>query len=86
MEKPPKVLVVEGAATRGGTFYHFEQLRRTAVPGWECRYCALYMVDTVTVRLDYFARKLSRAPLRYPWHKTHEWRDFMRVQRAPGPV
>ncbi|MGN6516387.1 MAG: hypothetical protein ACTHLR_11180 [Rhizomicrobium sp.] len=77
-----RVLVVEGAATRGGTFYHFEKIRREYVPHWQCKCCALYRVDTANVRLEFFAQSLKAAPLKYPWHKTHEWRDFIRMPRS----
>ena len=73
-----KVLVVEGATTRGGTFHHFQLLRQPIVPLWDCKFSVLYEVDTVDFHTDFVAKVLPKAPARYPWHKTAEYRDFIR--------
>lgn len=74
-----KVLIVEGAATRGNTFMSFEKVRRGHAGSWECRYAVLYEVETNIARIDFAARRLKSTPLRYPWHTTARYRSFLRL-------
>jgi hypoxanthine phosphoribosyltransferase len=76
------VLVVEGATTRGTTFYQFEQVRASVVPDWNCKFCVLYEVDTNMFEIDFVGKRLKSAPLRYPWHATEEYRKFIRRTRS----
>lgn len=73
-----RVLVVEGATTRGATLQNFERLRLAHVPDWMCRYAVLYQVDTAAFPAQFVGKSLGRAPLRYPWHKTPEYRHHIR--------
>lgn len=76
--KKARVLVVEGAATRGNSFIEFENLRRRHANEWDCRYAVLYEVDTNVATIHFVAKRLGRAPKRYPWHKTPRYRNFIR--------
>jgi len=76
------VLVVEGATTRGTTFYQFEKIREQQAPYWKCRYCVLYEVDTSTFHTQFVGQRMNKAPIRYPWHKTPEYKDFIRLSKG----
>lgn len=77
-----KVLVVEGATTRGTTFYHFESYRAAMASQWECKYCVIYEVDTNMFQIDFVGKRLRAAPERYPWHATEDWQKFIRRTRS----
>ena len=73
------VLVVEGAATRGNSFISFERSRRLIAPDWSCKYAVLYEVETNISHIDFAAKRLSRTPGKYPWHKRSGYKSFLRL-------
>lgn len=70
-----KILVVQGAATRGQTYINFRKLQQELVGQWNCKFCAMYKIETADAKLDYCARTLKHAPKKYPWKHTSAWRD-----------
>ncbi len=73
-----KALIVEGATTSGVSLQQCSKHLKTFAPGWTCKYAVLYEVETSKFPTDFVARRIKRAPRRYPWHKTVDYKRYLR--------
>lgn len=75
------VLIVEGGSTTGATLENFSALQKQYCPNWNCRYSVLYEVKAATFKSDFVAKRIRKAPRRYPWHKTINYRKYLNLPK-----
>ena len=74
-----KMLVVEGASSRGETINQFRDEFSVILQGIEIRFAVLYMNPASSAKIDYVGEVGPEPwPLRFPWHSTDRYRPYLR--------
>jgi hypoxanthine phosphoribosyltransferase len=74
-----KLLVVEGASSRGTTLNRFRERFDQVLSGLDVRYAVLYLNSSSDARIDYVGELGPEPwPTRFPWHSTDRYRPFLR--------
>ena len=80
-----KVLVVEGATSRGQTPQEFFRSFATELDGWDTRLGVLYKNPASTAVVDFVgSHDLEPWPQRFPWHARAVYRPHLRDLITPG--
>jgi len=74
-----KVLLIEGASTRGTTIKQFKSDFAHLLEGWDLQVAVLFVSTTSDAEIDYIGRYGPEEwPRRLPWHQNRNWITAMR--------